>query len=100
MQDSLGRTPLHIAVMKEKSRHQHRLVQRLLHLGVDMAIVTKEKKTAQEIAREKGNEELEKLFIDRSMFLVSLAAKSAEKKKEKAAFGDVGSLFGCCASKR
>ena len=51
LQDSLGRTPLHIAVMKEKSRHQHRLVQRLLHLGVDMAIVTKEKKTAQEIAR-------------------------------------------------
>ena len=100
LRDNLGRTPLHIAVMKDRSKHQIRLVQRLLHAGVDMGVETKDKKTAIIIARETGNEEVEKLFIDREIFLVSLAAKSTDRTKKEKNAVDVGSIFGCCAAKR
>ena len=44
LQDSLGRTPLHVVVMKVQSKHQIRLVQLLLRAGVDMSIKTKDNK--------------------------------------------------------
>jgi len=95
LQDQFGRTPLHIAVLSNRLP----LVKRLLFQGASLEILTSDKKSAIDLAREKGFKNIEQTLIDRQLHLVTIAAKAAEKKKEKEK-KEGFSFLGCCAAAR
>ena len=64
-----------------------------------MEILTSDKKSAIDLAREKGFKNIEQTLIDRQLHLVTIAAKAAEKKKEKEK-KEGFSFLGCCAAAR